>query len=374
MKPRIAIFMSSFCDGGAERVMLNLANGMAEAQLAEVDLLVVSSTGPRKQDVNPSVNLVDLGASRIVFSVWGLVRYVVRRKPEALISALNTLNVIAILAKLLARQRGTRFILTEHNTLSVTDKNAQLTRAKLLPFLVSVTYRFADGIVGVSHGVADDLATYARLDRHRIEVIYNPVITPSMQKMSEQLPVHRWIGNVDIPVLLGAGRLSEQKDFPNLLVAMVQILNQLDARLIILGDGEQKNDLIQLAEELGISDKVDFPGYQNNPYSFMSNVSVFVLSSRWEGLPTVLIEALHCGARLVSTDCPSGPREILRNGELGRLVPVADSGALAEAVIATLAEDTNVENHDAICSEYTLDYVVRRYLSYCIHGSKEGTG
>jgi glycosyltransferase involved in cell wall biosynthesis len=202
------------------------------------------------------------------------------------------------------------------------------------------SYPWADGIVAVSQGVADDLAQQIGIPRERIQVILNPIVTPELQRKAKAPLEHPWFSPGQPPVVLAVGRLHPQKDYPTLLEAFAQVRQARPARLLILGEGGERSRLEALIHQLGLEEDVSLPGFVENPFAYMSHASVFVLSSRWEGLPTVLIEALYCGAPLVATDCPSGPREILANGQYGRLVPVSDVRALAKAVEVTLDGDT----------------------------------
>jgi glycosyltransferase involved in cell wall biosynthesis len=209
-------------------------------------------------------------------------------------------------------------------------------RARLGLQLISWFYPWADRITAVSEGVADDLAQAAGIPRERIQVIYNPVVTPEFKAKTEAPLDHPWFAPGEPPVVVGAGRLTIQKDFPALIRAFARVRQARPARLLILGEGEERSALEAVVRQLGVERDVSLPGFVSNPYPYMRRAALFVLSSRWEGLPGVLIEAMYCGARLVATDCPSGPREILADGRYGQLVPVGDVAALADAVRAGL--------------------------------------
>jgi len=197
-------------------------------------------------------------------------------------------------------------------------------------------YHEADKFIAVSRGVAEETAADLELPMDKIAVIYNPVIDSNLDIQAIQPPDHPWFHSIDIPILLAVGRCTAQKDFATLLRAFARLREQRDARLVILGDGKLKKDLVALAHQLNIDAWVSFPGFVSNPYSFMRYASLFVLSSVLEGLPTVLIEAMACGCPVVSTDCVSGPNEILEGGRWGPLVPVGDDEALAKAMLVVL--------------------------------------
>jgi glycosyltransferase involved in cell wall biosynthesis len=209
-----------------------------------------------------------------------------------------------------------------------------------MPQLIRRFYPWANSIVAVSKGVADDLAQTAGLPRERIQVIYNPVVTPELREKAQTPLDHPWFKPGQPPVLLAVGRMSPQKDFPTLIRAFARVRQTRPAKLLILGEGKERPGLETLVRQLGLGQDVSLPGFVTNPYPYMARTSLFVLSSRWEGLPGVLIEALYCGAPIIATDCPSGPTEILADGRYGQLVPVGDVTALARAIETTLVSKT----------------------------------
>lgn len=327
---RLAIFLPSLAGGGAERVSLSLAREIASRGIA-VDLVLSRLAGPYVSEVPDSVRIVHLEASRVSTSLPGLVRYLRRDRPDAMLTVMSHANVVGIAAARISRT-STRVVTSEHDTLSQVTERTARRRARLMPYLVARAYPRADAIVAVSSGVADDLAKTTGLARGDIDVIYNPVVTPEVEKATNQIPDHPWFTPGQPPVVLGVGRLAQKKDFPSLMRAFAQIRERSPARLVILGEGPDRDDLDRLARELSIEGAVSMPGFVENPLAYLRASSVFVLSSRWEGLPTVLIEALYCGVPVVATDCPSGPREILADGKYGELVPVGDVRAIADGL------------------------------------------
>jgi len=354
---KIALFSPSLHGGGAERVMVNLAHGFVERGL-QVDLVLAKAEGPYLSQVPQSVWAVDLKSKRVLYSLPSLVRYLRRERPKALLSAIDHANVVALWAKKLAGV-PTRVVVSVRTTISIAAKRAKNMRGRMMPLFIRKFYPWADAIVAVSKGVAEDLLKIADLPKEKIRVIYNPVITPELFAKAEEPVDHPWFRPGEPPVILGIGRLTEAKDFPTLIRAFALVRKERPARLMILGEGEERPKLEGLVRELDLEKDVALPGFVDNPYKYMKRAALFVLSSRWEGLPTVLIEALALGTPVVSTDCPSGPREILENGKLGKLVPAGNVKALATAITGTLAENTC----QAIsCDTYTLDAAVKRYL------------
>jgi glycosyltransferase involved in cell wall biosynthesis len=226
-------------------------------------------------------------------------------------------------------------------------------------------YPKADRIVAVSQGVADDLISLLNLPHEKVTVIYNPIVTPELFEQAKQPVSCSWFEQNRLPVILAVGRLTKAKDYPTLFRAFSLVRQVRPAKLLVLGEGEERSNLERLAIELGIQNDVSMSGFVDNPFAFMAKASVFVLSSAWEGLPTVLIEALSCGCPVVATDCRSGPREILDNGRYGRLVPVGDHEALAKAILETLDNpDFPADRQTRLqrAMEFSVDAAVDKYL------------
>jgi glycosyltransferase involved in cell wall biosynthesis len=331
---RIALFVPSLNAAGAERVAINLGRGLTKAGRA-VDFVVPQALGAFVSEVPSEARLVELGTSRVLASLPALVRYLRREKPGGIISFMDHANIVALWARALG-SRSTRVVATVHSTMSSANQKSNNRRSQLLPLFVRAFYPWADAIVAVSQGVADDLVRTTSLPANRLQVIYNPVITSELLAARNAPPPHPWLEPGQPPVVMGAGRLTTAKDFSNLLRAFDHVRRRRPARLLILGTGPERPALEALVAELRLGEHVALPGFHPRVYAFMARAAVFALSSEWEGLPTVLIEALALSRAVVATDCPSGPREILQHGRLGRLVPVHDPVALGEAILASL--------------------------------------
>jgi glycosyltransferase involved in cell wall biosynthesis len=353
---RLALFVPSMRGGGAERVMLELAHGFASRGIP-TDLVLPQMEGPYLSHVRPDVRLVDLRASRVLSSLPGLVGYLRRERPIALLSTLTHVNLVALWARRIARVE-TRIVIREANTLSV--GKAGSARNRVLPLLARQYYRRADEVVAVSEGVASDLIATAGLAPERVHVLYNPIVTRELQQLAQAAVDHPWFAAGSPPVVLAAGRLSRQKDFPVLIRAFAARQTR-SARLLILGEGPERPALEALVGSLGAASEIALPGFVANPFAYMARAAVFVLSSAWEGMPGVLIQALACGAPAVATDCESGPREVLQNGRVGRLVPVGDVSGLAQAIDATLAEPRRPLPH-GVLDRFTQESAVTAYL------------
>lgn len=372
-QPHVALFLRCLGDGGVERVMTNLARGFAEQGL-KVDLVVTKAEGFYVSQVSPGVRIVDLKALKFsnsktlkfptgfqsTTSLPKLVTYLRQEQPQALLAASHYPCEIAILAKRLSRV-STRVVVSEHTTLSLEARYVAQRSARLTPLSARLFYPWADGIVAVSQGVATDLARTASLPLERIQVIYNPVVTPELLTRAKEPLDHPWFNPGEPPVILGVGRLVEQKDFSTLIRAFNQVRQIRPARLMILGSGREKSRLKALVHEFGLEDDVAMPGFVQNPYAYMARSAVFVLSSAWEGFGNVIVEALAVGTPVVSTDCQSGPAEILDNGKYGSLVPVGDSKAIAEAILSVLSGNSKPVNL-AWIDNFTLKNSTDKYL------------
>jgi glycosyltransferase involved in cell wall biosynthesis len=363
LQERVAIITSTLGGGGAQRSMIRLAGGLAERGRS-VDLVLRHAAGHYATEVDPAVRVIDLHARRMAFALPALVRYFRRERPRAVLAALNYVNVIGLIARRIAGVR-TRFVVSERNTLSVARGSSA--RDMLLPWLVRRFYPLADGIVAVSEGVADDLAEVTGLPRDQIQVIVNPVLTARAKEMAGEQLDHPWFTPGEPPVVISVGRLNEQKDLGTLIEAFDRIYEPRNARLLILGEGPERTRLEELIVARGLEGAVALPGWTANPYPFLRASKVFVLSSRWEGLPGALIEALYCGVPVIATDCPSGPREILGMGRHGRLVPVGDADLLGRAIADGLAGAIPRPTLES-WQPYQQEVVVDRYLDVLLGG------
>lgn len=356
---KIALFFGNFHAGGVQRVRLNLARGFTKRGL-NVDLVVVRSEGELRNQIPPDLNVFDLGVQRASFALPALIRYLRSAQPAAVLSSQTHHNILAILARRLSGV-STRLIVGEHNNWQQVIKNVGFS-TKILPIWARLFYPGADAIMAVSKGVADALSATTGIRREHIHVIYNPITLSEIQMRAGEESRHPWLIPDGIPVIMAAGRLNKQKDYPTLLKAFAILRSRRPVRLIIIGEGEERKTLLRLANKLDIDQDVDFPGFMENPYTFMANSDVFVLSSRWEGFPNALLEALACGTALVSTDCPSGPSEMLENGRYGLLVPVGDSEALAHAIDTALEKPIPSAFLKERAADFSLDLICQQYV------------
>jgi glycosyltransferase involved in cell wall biosynthesis len=395
----VAIFLDHLGGGGIQKTQLVIADALARRG-HRVDLAVCVARGPLRDQISEQVRLIELEADsrlstryRIITAaprslkplvgltlgmappsttlayLSNLATYLDRERPDALFTATPEMNIEASLAVRLAGA-SVRLILSEHNTLVPGHPLARGWRRRYLPSLLRECYTKAAAIVAVSKGVADDITHRTGFPRERITVIYNPVVGPDLLRRASEPVDHPWFQPGNPPVMLGAGRLGKAKDFPNLIRAFAIVRGRMPARLVILGEGKKPKktakrqaELTALAAELNVADDVALLGFQSNPLAYMARSALFVLSSLYEGLGNVLIEALACGCPVVSTNCPSGPAEILEDGKFGPLVPVSDPAALAEAIISVLNDPPDPERLRQRAGLFSVDRAVDRYES-----------
>lgn len=333
---------------------ITLANALL-ARGRRVDILVGTAEGPYRDLVASSVRVIDLKRRRVSRCLAGLVRYLRKERPAMLISVMSEANVVACVARLLAGGT-TRLVVTEHNNLTLDLADSGF-RATLFKQVLRLTYPIAHSIVGVSKGVSDDLEQALRLRRGTVRTIYNPIVDGAAPvTRSPKAP------GAGTPLIVAAGRLKKQKDYPTLLRAFAMLRQRRDAELAILGEGPLRGELEHLCDMLGIAEHVRLPGFSDDVAQWMARADLFVLSSAWEGFGNVIVEAMACGTPIVATDCPSGPAEILEDGKWGRLVPVGDAAALAAAMAASL-DDSSPPDVMARAAAFSVDRAVDAYLT-----------
>ncbi len=357
---RIAFLIPDFAGGGAEFVTVELANEFA-LRGYEVQMVVFWASGPNRARLSEKVRVVDLKLSWLYLAPLAIRGYLRRHKPDLVISAMFHTNIFLMAARLLLPFMGTRLVLTEHSMLSLRARHSKRKTKGIFLFAARLLFRFADRVVGVSQGVADDIAAITGLSRGKVTCIYNPVIRADLAgQLSKSLQDPRG-GQAALPRIVTAGRLEPEKDHATMIRAFAKLLESGEARLLILGEGSLRPRLEQLTAALGIAGQVEFAGYVDDPGPHFRSADLFVLSSIYEGLPTVLIEALSFGLPVVSTDCPSGPREILADGAFGRLVPPGDATALAAAMLDSLKAEADPQRQLTRALDFTVERSVDEY-------------
>ena len=390
---RIALFLPSLAGGGVGRSFLSLARGFRDAG-HRVDLLLCRRSGPLLGDVPDGVRVIELaaenelrararllaldpgGAARLlrpvllarrgavaVRHVAALAAYLRETRPAALLAGKTHCNLAALWAQRLAGG-DTRVVVSERTQLSHSIAGSRRWRWRHVAPLLERWFPAAHAVTAVSAGVRAELLELCALGPAQVHTLPNPVVTPELRALQAAPSGHAWLDEPGPPVILGVGRLAPQKNFPLLLEAFAALARQHaePLRLLILGEGRERAALEQQATRLGIAGQVALPGFSPNPHAYMARARLFVLSSDYEGLPGVLIQALASGCPVVSTDCPSGPREILEAGRHGRLVPVGDAAALRAAMAAALAEPPDAAALRASAQRYSLASATQQHL------------
>lgn len=355
----LSLLLPNLAGGGAERVSIDLAHEFARAG-HEVEFVLMQARGELLEEAKASFPVVDLATPRARSLPLALARYLRHRRPDALLAAMWPLTVIAPVAQRLSGHQC-KVLVSEHCILSAQYREWGAIHRLLLRSSTGLGYRLADQRVGVSTGVARDMTTLSAMRHDAFNVIYNPVPPrPDPELDALDMADRLWSGHAGARILT-VGTMKVVKNHPLLLRAFAR-LDRPDARLMFLGDGVGREALLSLARDLGVVDRVILAVFHNDPTPFYKTADLFVLSSDYEGLPTVLIEALACGTPVVSTDCPSGPAEILENGKYGRLVPVRDAPALADAMQQALAAPHDPAVLKQRASDFAPAIAAKRYL------------
>lgn len=361
----IVLITPTLGGGGAERTTLLLANGLADLGY-QVTLAVANIKGEKgklKSELSNAVELLDLDCDRMINFLIPFSKWLKQHQPDVVVSSQMHTNIIVYTAARLAGYNG-KLIAREVSTSSVNLKHLSGLKKWLTQFVIRYIYQRIHALVAVSKGVADDLSSYVNKTFSKMRVIYDPVITDDLYKKAQQPLAHPWFSeDRGVQVILAVGRLTEAKNYPLLIKAFAQLIKNTPAHLMILGEGEDRTKLEMLISDLGVQDQVSLAGFDNNPFRYMARCDLYVMSSNWEGLPGALIQALALGARVVSTDCPSGPREILKNGLYGTLVKVDCVDSLSTALFQRLREEKSIRNSMNVGSEFKLNVVLKQYTS-----------
>ena len=359
---KIAFFYEGLKPGGVEHMIANLSHELL-ARGHTLTLILAGSPTDKDYPVAPGVDIHWLRhpTSSARGTIGALAKLLRAGDYDIVLSAMPQFNNAAVFGRILSRTKA-RNVLTERTNPQADYVRLEGWKQKAWHKAAAIAYPFASEIVAVSAGLADSLARFARLDRKRITVIYNPAYRSQSYSEAEVAAIaHPWTRDGKGPVIIGAGRLVEQKDFATLIRAMAQIEHQPPVRAVIFGDGPLRADLEALVAELGIGDRVALPGFVPDINPSIIASGFFVLSSGWEGFGNVLIEALGSGASIVTTDCPDGPREIVADGRFGALVPVGDADAMATAIGAMIRNPAARDQQIARAREFSIPIACDQY-------------
>jgi len=354
---KIAVFFPSFRGGGAERAMLTFASALTRRGFA-VDVIVLDAHGPFEQEVTTGMRIVDLKRPRMLRAIPDLIQYLRVNRPAVLYATIGHTNIGALIANLLART-GSKIVVRESNTpISEQKSRGRWVTFKMIPYFYPLAHR----IIAVSELVAEQLRTVSPGLASLITVAPTPVVSPDFYRLSEEPYVLPWNGE-PVPLIVSAARLEPHKGFVSLVRAFAAVRKVRPAKLMILGDGSDRTRIVAEIERLGLENDVVLAGFVNNPFPIMKRAHVFVLASEYEGMPNVLIQAMALGAAIVATDSPGGNRELLRDGELGTLVPVGDDHALCDAIIQAIESKPPITTQALIGSRYGVEESTSAYLA-----------
>ncbi len=361
MKQRITLFIGTLQRGGAERVMLNLAD-LFNNRGVQVDLVLTKKKGSLVPNIPAGINVVELkkagnllmliNFAKLPINLWkdiivmlffkspaifkrlpSLVEYIKHNRPVLMLSTLDSVNLVSLMANKIARSDAKIFIRQATYFSQFVQESNRYFDVKLMPLLASKLYPNAEKIIALTQDMKKDLVGSLKLKDSKVVSINNPVNIESIQHRSNEIVEDSWYINKDMPIILSVGRLDKLKDYATLIHAIKLVIEKTQVRLVLLGEGSERNALEQLIKSLSLEDSIKLLGSVSNPYKYMSKSDVFVLSSVCEGFPNVLVEAMACGCTIVSTDCKSGPSEILENGKYGSLVPIRNAQQLSDSIL-----------------------------------------
>lgn len=358
---RIAIFVSTSGHSGVDRAMKHLIPELL-GRGYHVDLLKVRRHGPDIRFSHPRLRIVDLGTRHTYSAVFAVARYLRENRPAVMLSDKDRVNRTALAARLLSGA-ATRLVFSSGTTISIDLAHRGAFERWLQRFSMGKLYPYADQVIVTCAGVADDMAAYTGLARARILPVASPVIPDALLTQEFPRPDHPWFAPGQPPVILGVGEICERKGFDVLLRAFARLRQDRPCRLMVLGKGARRESLLEMAATLGVADDFALPGYVDNPYAYMAHAALFAMTSRWEGLGFVLIEAMAVGTPVVSTDCPSGPSEVLHGGQFGGLVAVDDVDGLYRAIAETLRAPLPPATLKAAVGPYTVSAATDAYLA-----------
>lgn len=363
MPATAAILLPDLRPGGAERLHIHLAQAWLQRGIA-VDFVLQQARGELLAHIPPDARIIDLSAPRVRRAAWPLRNYLREERPDGLLAAMWPLTVIGPLAAQLAAFKG-RLVVSEHEPISLSYAARGRLHNSLMAVSMHASYRLADARVGVSGGVADDMARLSGMDRIHFNVIHNPAATGQVCSTAYVMP--SGLEGRSGPILLAVGTLKSVKRH-DLMIRAFARLSHPDATLCILGEGPERAALESLITSLGLKDRVLLAGYQPDPAPWYAHADLFLLSSDYEGFGNVIVEALEHGLPVVSTNCPSGPREILEDGKYGTLVSVGNVGALAQAMDEALSREHDRVKLQRRAQDFSVEKAADAYLDLLLPG------
>jgi glycosyltransferase involved in cell wall biosynthesis len=359
---RIVIVLPNLSGGGAERLHVNLANDWIK-QGFDVEFILLRKDGDLIPLLAPEISISGLNVKRFRSAIFPLIKRFLENPPQLIVAAMWPLTSAVVIAWILSGRNG-RLYLSEHENLSASYIKQKRVNPFLLKILIQLSYPLASGIICVSRGVKKDLCAIGKLSEDSVKVIYNPAATGNSMEQLAPINVDELWGIGFNYHILSVGRLTIQKDHETLIRAFKLLPKKLNAKLIILGEGPLRAELEVLIKQLKLNESVSLTGFVLDPYPWFRTADIFVLSSLWEGFGNVIVEALECGLPVISTNCPSGPSEILQDGLFGRLVPIKDPQSLALAIEDTLKKPRESEVLIKHAQNFSVRTISDEYLNY----------
>jgi len=356
---KISFILPDVKGGGAQKMIINLANFYAQKG-DNINLVLFKKEGPYQNLIDKKVNIINFNKSRSLFVINILRKYLKKEQKHTIISSMYYVNVICLFCNLLNSKKH-NMIITERNHFTHRIKAESILHQITFKTLIKKLYPTAHHIVGISNGVCHDLKGILG-NIAPISTIYNPVISVDYKHKIAENNDNIYPKNIDIK-LITSGRLVAQKDYPTLLKALSYYQKNYNNsfHLVILGDGHLKNKIKSTIDDMNLTNHISFLGFVENPLSYMKQADIFILSSAWEGFGNVLVEALYCGLKIISTNCPSGPAEILVDGKYGILTPVGDKTALAKAINESYKSKIFSQEQKNRALDFTVDNIANHF-------------
>jgi glycosyltransferase involved in cell wall biosynthesis len=349
MKRKVVFIIPSLRGGGAERVILNIIRNL-DYNSFDINLILLKKEGPYLELLPEYINVVDLNTFNVRKSIFALVRAINDIKPDVVLSTMGHLNLAILFIRPLLKGKP-KVIVREANTPS---KN-MTKKERLFSYLYKYYYTKSDLIIAQCKEMKKDIIDIFKIEDNKINYIYNPLDVERIKELANDKNPY----DVNKLNLLSVGRLSKQKGFDILLNAFKIVVQKVpNAHLTILGEGNLKQELLEQSKELGIDKNISLVGFKDNPYPYFYHSDMYVLSSRWEGFPNSLLEALACGTKVVATNCKSGPTEIIGNNEFGTLVEEGNYLSLAQGIIGSISEQNKTNDR---ANFFHIKTIVKKY-------------
>lgn len=366
-KTDLTIIAATSGHSGVDTVIRNLLPEFAKLGL-RVDVITIKNHGPYLGSLPENCRNIKLDAKHIETSLPGLIRYLREERPKAILSDKDRVNRVSLLARSLSGV-SCRVAVRLGTTVSVNLKNKGFFQAAFQRSSIRLLYKLANSVIVPSQGVADDLSGIMRVPAEKLSVLPNPIINQNLYRAAEQPLCEQWLQLSEAPLIVAVGSLTARKDYQTLIEAFSKLRSEMPARLALIGDGPCRDELENQAIKLGVRDEILFAGYQENPYPWIARADVFAHTSRWEGLGIVLVEALALGTPVVSTNCPSGPAEILGNGRYGHLVPIGDTESLASNLALVIKQGEVVPPN--VIDRFNASTAAREYVEEIFNGPRK---